>query len=699
MKLRSIVASIVISLLALGLFHAQPTHAYTNSRMIDDGVFDNVNSMTEAQIRSFINSRPNTCLTRVGAGLGGGNIFPEPHTYWDYGGNVDAARVVYLAAQYWGINPQVILATLQKEQSLLTDNDCLDPQGFPTLRKAMGHGCPEGGGCPGPAYDGFHLQVMKGAWQLKFNKERAYGNTTWDGDDNVFYGGFMTQGNRKRCGTCASNYYTGYATIDGQSTYLENGATAALYTFTPHLNQSFPRIFEQYFGPSLGAGNSISMQIVSGPDGTPARGQTVNYRFRLTNTSSVNITLTAVGIVGRAGSIAGPNRDFGWQGPVTLAPNDPQEFSFDYLITEPSTLYAWPAVNYQGIYTQYNNWGATLSPHEPNFTLSQPLTMSPSTVYAGQNVTFSAKLKNNEETAIRYDAIGIPVKFYNHYNYDAIWVGPGTVSAGAEVTLSGARNIDKPGPFTYWVSSYFAGTYSTIGAIKNFTSLTATPTFSVSGLAFENSTPIIGDDIEASFSITNSLPVSMTVDAVGVIGRLGTFSGPNRDIAWQGPVTFAAGETKTFSGLSRSITDVGAHHYWVGVYKAGYGYIQYNNWGSTVVTKTPSFSVSGLTFTSNSPTTGSSLGASFTVTNNLSVGVDVDAVGVVGRYGSINGVNRDLGWTGPVHFNAGETKSFSGLSRTIAEVGPHYYWIGVYKAGLGYLQYNNWGSTIVSRAP
>src|SRR5262249_12225076 len=60
--------------------------------------------------------------------------------------------------------------------------------------------------------------------------------------------GFMTQGNFARCAGCAVNYYDGYATIDGQSVYMETGATASLYYYTPHLGNSTPRLFEQWFG-------------------------------------------------------------------------------------------------------------------------------------------------------------------------------------------------------------------------------------------------------------------------------------------------------------------------------------------------------------------------------------------------------------------------------------------------------------------
>lgn len=218
--------------------------AWSNSHMMDDAIFDNVNSMTEQQIRDFINSRPGTCLVTSGA------VFPEPITYWQYGGNVDAARVIYNAARYNDINPQVILATLQKEQSLITRTNCFSGS-IDVRMKAMGQGCPDGGACPVPAYAGLHQQVMKGAWQLKFNKERANGNVNWGDNGSIVYGGPWTQGNRAACSTCTSVYRDGYWNVDGQSLIMETGATAAFYRYTPHLGQALPGIFEGWFGPTL----------------------------------------------------------------------------------------------------------------------------------------------------------------------------------------------------------------------------------------------------------------------------------------------------------------------------------------------------------------------------------------------------------------------------------------------------------------
>ena len=263
--LASFVAALVL------VVNAAPAKAYSNNNMIDNAVFDAKDAMNESQIRSFIAARPNTCLTRTGSGLGGGNIFDEPMDYWTYGPNkVDAARVIYKAAQYNEINPRVILATLQKEQSMLTDNDCVDPEGYGSLNKAMGYACGEGGACPSDQakYGGFERQVMKGAWQLAFDRQWAEGNTSWGGNDSITYGGRMTEGNRKRCGTCSLIYYDGYSVIDGVNTKVLNGATASLYNYTPHRGQSFPYWFEYFFGAGSTRATPGKPQVVKGVTGT-----------------------------------------------------------------------------------------------------------------------------------------------------------------------------------------------------------------------------------------------------------------------------------------------------------------------------------------------------------------------------------------------------------------------------------------------
>lgn len=231
--------------------------AYSNSKLIDDAVFDNYNSMTSNQIQDLL-IRENSCLKSkvvldYSYGSGG----------WSYQGEILVSGLIYKVAQEWNINPQVILATLQKEQSLLTLSDCPEWK----YNSAMGYGCPDSGGCLAK-YADITKQILWGSWQLKFNKERSVGNTGWNGDSGIYYVGYMTSGYRSRCATCSSYYYDGYATIDNTLINFENGSTASLYTYTPHLGQSFPRIFESYFGSTSSDGTINSALVKSSSNAT-----------------------------------------------------------------------------------------------------------------------------------------------------------------------------------------------------------------------------------------------------------------------------------------------------------------------------------------------------------------------------------------------------------------------------------------------
>lgn len=237
--------SLFLSLSGVLLFAGDhPAYAaFDANNIIDNSIFDNHTTMSANDIQNFLNGFPSSCLKNYQA--------PYPIDYFNYGENVSASTVIRRAADLWGINPQVILATLEKEQSLVSGGaGCADWR----YNSAIGMGCPDNGACPAPEYAGFSKQVTKGSWQLMFARHRSEGDTAWNSDGSVWYGGYMTAGNRARSDGGQSAYYDGYATIDGSSVYMSNGATAALYTYTPHFhgNQNFVLIFETWFGTAHG---------------------------------------------------------------------------------------------------------------------------------------------------------------------------------------------------------------------------------------------------------------------------------------------------------------------------------------------------------------------------------------------------------------------------------------------------------------
>lgn len=277
-----IVLFTLVACFAATLIPNKAEAAFRPGLIIDDYVFTNTASFSAAQIDAFLNSK-NSCIS-----TNSGFSAPEPTGYspsggFQYGGNVTAGTVIARSAQVYGLNPQVLLVTLQKEQSIVTTSSCSTN----TIAKAVGYGCPDSGGsysysglnlytrngvtytsvngtCVNSASKaGFSQQIIRAAWMLKFSQERSLGNTgwavitgSWDNSDDrqSCYSGAMTAGWRKACPNGPTVYYDGYTTIDGQSVLLGSGATAALYRYTPHFhgNQNFVTIWENWWGPSLG---------------------------------------------------------------------------------------------------------------------------------------------------------------------------------------------------------------------------------------------------------------------------------------------------------------------------------------------------------------------------------------------------------------------------------------------------------------
>ncbi len=270
-----------VLLLLMGMAHA----TFNANNLMDDGVFDNSNSMSATQIDSFLNSFINSCIS-----TNHGFAAPDPTGYnptqgFLYGGPVSAGQVIYDAAQAYGLNPQVLLATLQKEEGLVRGDG---PYGCSALAisAAVGYGCPDSGSlhdysnlspplywshgtavtsvsqtCVNSAAKaGFSQQIIHAAWLFKFGEERSEGNTGWaiikgnwnnSDDPATCYGGPMTQGFHKRCSSDSTAvYYDGSYTIDGSGIHIDTGATAALYWYTPHFhgNQVFDDTFTGWFG-------------------------------------------------------------------------------------------------------------------------------------------------------------------------------------------------------------------------------------------------------------------------------------------------------------------------------------------------------------------------------------------------------------------------------------------------------------------
>ncbi len=207
------IASIGLGVMFLSTHLAKATESFNPANIMSDGTFTNRNSMSVNQIQNFLESKGSTCLANFTSlslnDANGDGLGDEPYGK-GIGEQVSAATLIWQAAQLYRINPQVILATLQKEQGLVTRTDC------PSWRynTALGYGCPDSQPCDSAAY-GFTRQIDYGVWHF-----RGFFDDTYPVPPTVPGNKFIAYNPNGSCG--------------GTTLNIQNRATAALYSYTPY---------------------------------------------------------------------------------------------------------------------------------------------------------------------------------------------------------------------------------------------------------------------------------------------------------------------------------------------------------------------------------------------------------------------------------------------------------------------------------
>lgn len=278
--------------------HAVNAADWKAGRIADDAIFTDKNSMNVGEIQAFLNSKVPICDTwgTKTSEFGGGTRAqyaasvgnPAPFTclkdYYEvpktspspgipannYGGQTippgaqSAAQMIANAAQKHNISPKVLLIKLATESAgPLTSDD------WPFLRQytyAMGAHCPDSGpngsaNCDSN-YAGFSIQIDEAASLLRW------------------YIDSMTQGwwSYKKPYQVNSIQWTVASACGAGNVYIENKATAALYTYTPYQpnqaalnnlygtgdscssygNRNFWRVYNDWFGPAISTSPFIS---------------------------------------------------------------------------------------------------------------------------------------------------------------------------------------------------------------------------------------------------------------------------------------------------------------------------------------------------------------------------------------------------------------------------------------------------------
>jgi hypothetical protein len=219
--------------------------------IIEDAVFFQSGAMSEAQIASFLSEKVKACqpgyVCLPGFRQNTADRASDRYCNGYSGANGEsAARIIYKSARSCGINPQVLIVMLQKEQGLVTHTWPSDWR----YTIAMGMACPDTAPCD-TAYYGFQNQVYGAARQLKL------------------YG--MVSGFRHNAGQTVDLLYHPNASCGSSRVLIENKATAALYNYTPYQpnraalnagygassdpcssygNRNFYNYFTDWFGPT-----------------------------------------------------------------------------------------------------------------------------------------------------------------------------------------------------------------------------------------------------------------------------------------------------------------------------------------------------------------------------------------------------------------------------------------------------------------
>ncbi len=262
---------------------------FNPNKLIEDSVFKDKSAMGSAQaVQKFLEEKnsvlantSSSFISTLGEPTSSSlkSTLEDPNT--SSSASRTAAQLIWDAAQSSGLNPQVILATLQKEQSLVTGRQNSTPEQLQrALNFAMGFGCPDSQPC-GELYKGFYFQLFgnvdsEGNRYLGAAKSLMKSFSTPGGRGPYYNGSVAKVGDT----IILNNTLGGYEGVEAQqSVTIKNSATAALYRYTPHVfngNYNFWRYMNTWFGSHVSDKEDSSAL----PNGTIVKANRIYYMIQ-----------------------------------------------------------------------------------------------------------------------------------------------------------------------------------------------------------------------------------------------------------------------------------------------------------------------------------------------------------------------------------------------------------------------------------
>jgi len=240
---------------AFGVVTQASATTFDPERIISDDNMRDYDSMSQKDIQAFLEAQPGALASLVTSDYDQVITLSKTKKNWnatpDRGEKPKpASQIIWEACQQWKINPKVMLAMLQKEQSLITTKP--EP-GSSTLARAVG------AGCPGRLVQDYHPYHNK----VATNRYPGFGNQIW-------HGARLLDGyGEGKNGSTIPLFYPGITVKDIYRTpnitlHPENVATYKLFIYNPSIgvkkpyddlvgrsctgNANFWKIYRRYFG-------------------------------------------------------------------------------------------------------------------------------------------------------------------------------------------------------------------------------------------------------------------------------------------------------------------------------------------------------------------------------------------------------------------------------------------------------------------
>ncbi|MDR0887185.1 MAG: hypothetical protein LBM97_00620, partial [Candidatus Nomurabacteria bacterium] len=218
--MKKLIISFILLLTCAGLLFIKPNNAsayldgFEAGNIMSDFVMSNKDALSENGIQTFLKSK-NSCDN---TSISDAAKYPSVSYHIENGRFVcmadetfngeTAAHIIWQTAQDYGINPQVLLVLLEKEQGLVSDTWPNNKQ----YEEATGFGCPDTTTCD-PSFSGLKNQLRSaGAF---FREVLSGGWTNYPIGENYIK-------------------YNPDANCGGSIVNIQNRATSALYRYTPY---------------------------------------------------------------------------------------------------------------------------------------------------------------------------------------------------------------------------------------------------------------------------------------------------------------------------------------------------------------------------------------------------------------------------------------------------------------------------------